>query len=143
MLPSQTNYIQKINTQVGEFSRGGKKARVMTVQATSEDTLSSPMKVFLKAGKIKVVPWEFIPGFDDALELGKAAAENIAATAVELGVPAVAPAPVVAPVVAPVKQRKRGANIAKPTVPLAQAAAVANQGKRGAHRIALGFLVVI
>ena len=111
----------------------------MTVQATSEDTLSSPMKVFLKAGKIKVVPWEFIPGFDDALELGKAAAENIAATAVELGFPAVAPAPKVAPV----KQRKRGANIAKPTVPLAQAAAVANQGKRGAHRIALGFLVVI
>lgn len=139
MLPSQTDYIQKINTQVGEFSRGGKKARVMTVQATSEDTLSSPMKVFLKAGKIKVVPWEFIPGFDDALELGKAAAENIAATAIELGVPAVAPAPEVAPV----KQRKRGANIAKPTVPLAQAAAVANQGKRGAHRIALGFLVVI
>lgn len=86
----------------------------MTVQATSEDTLSSPMKVFLKAGKIKVVPWEFIPGFDDALELGKAAAENIAATAVELGVPAVAPAPEVVPV----KQRKRGANIAKPTVPL-------------------------
>ena len=132
--------MQKINTQVGEFSRGGKKARVMTVQATSEDALSSPMKVFLKAGKIKVVPLEFIPGFDDAaLELGKAAAENIAATAVELGVPAVAPAPEVAPV----KQSKRGANIAKPTVPLAQAAAVANQGKRGAHRIALGFLVVI
>ena len=59
--PSQQNYAGKITTIVGEYSRGGKKGRVIAVEADDPLELSSPMKVLYESGKIRLVPWEVIP----------------------------------------------------------------------------------
>ena len=65
--PTQANYIKKITQIVGEYSRGGKKGRVIAVEANSPQELSSPMKFLYESGKIRLVPWEVIQQRHSAL----------------------------------------------------------------------------
>lgn len=52
----QRDYLSKLKYMVGEFSRGGKKGRVMKVEAEDKSCLKSPLRILLAEGKIELEP---------------------------------------------------------------------------------------
>lgn len=51
-VPKQRDYLGKLKYMIGEFSRGGKKGRVMKIEAENQSTLKSPLKILLAEGKV-------------------------------------------------------------------------------------------